>query len=240
MLVQQGDEPLIVMRLDEVNEFVNDEIFEALHRLFRQFEVQPDAASRYVARAPLSLHLFDAPSSDLNVQACLPFRDKRGNPHGGGASMGPRSYERGRRWLSPTCITRYCDEASMGPRSHERGRKCWNAIDRPSCTMWLQRGRVHKNAERDAERACTGGELAASMGPRSFERGRYPLVVDDLHGIASMGPRSFERGKMSTAKLTACHVGAASMGPRSFERGRAIIAGSPGSAGQLASMGPRS
>ena len=46
MPVQQRDEPLIVMRLDEVNEFMNDQIFEALHRLFRQFKIQPDAASR--------------------------------------------------------------------------------------------------------------------------------------------------------------------------------------------------
>ena len=52
MLVQQGDEPLIVMRLDELNEFVNDEIFKALRRLFSQFEVPPDARGRYAARHP--------------------------------------------------------------------------------------------------------------------------------------------------------------------------------------------
>jgi hypothetical protein len=79
MLVQQRDEPLIVMRLNEVDEFMNHEIFEALHGLFRQFEVQPDAASRYAARTPLSLHPLDAPSGDLNAQASLPFRDERRN-----------------------------------------------------------------------------------------------------------------------------------------------------------------
>jgi hypothetical protein len=77
MLLQQGDEPLIVMRLDEMNEFVNDEIFEALHRPFRQFEIQPDAPLRYAACTPLSLHLFDAPSSALDAQDRLPFRDER-------------------------------------------------------------------------------------------------------------------------------------------------------------------
>jgi hypothetical protein len=38
VLVHDRDEMIIVMPLDEVHEFVKDDIFEALHRLFGEFK----------------------------------------------------------------------------------------------------------------------------------------------------------------------------------------------------------
>ena len=90
-----------------------------------------------------------------------------------GASMGPRSHERGNNWTAWCTAGGY--RASMGPRSHERGNR--ETIDAP-CQK----------------------QLHASMGPRSHERGN-PGVADSGQigcGRASMGPRSHERGNMPT------------------------------------------
>ena len=65
MLVQQGDEPLIVMRLDEVNEFVNDEIFEALHRLFRHSRFSQVRRAATLHAPHFSLHFFGSPLSGM-------------------------------------------------------------------------------------------------------------------------------------------------------------------------------
>ena len=43
VLVHDRDEVLVMMPLDEMNEFVHNDIFEALYRLLSEFEVQPDA-----------------------------------------------------------------------------------------------------------------------------------------------------------------------------------------------------
>ena len=65
-----------MMPLDEMREFVHDKIFEALHRLLGELEVQPDTAGGSVATAPLGFHFLDATLSDLNTQRLLPFFEK--------------------------------------------------------------------------------------------------------------------------------------------------------------------
>ncbi|MCY1186978.1 hypothetical protein D9M73_279010 [compost metagenome] len=52
---------------------MDENVFEALDRLFRQFQVEPDAAGGNVAGAPLGFHFLDAPSVRLNPQDRLPF-----------------------------------------------------------------------------------------------------------------------------------------------------------------------
>src|SRR5581483_8190295 len=84
-----------------------------------------------------------------------------------GASMGPRSCERGNRW----CAEGFPRSgfASMGPRSCERG----NSLSPHSYPL----------------------KLIASMGPRSCERGNTsPVACAKKASNASMGPRSCERG----------------------------------------------
>ena len=58
-----------MMPLDEVHEFVNDDIFDALYRLLSEFEIQPDATSFDATGAPLGFHLLDAPVSYLNTES---------------------------------------------------------------------------------------------------------------------------------------------------------------------------
>ena len=42
-----------MMSLDEMHEFVNNDIFEALYRLLSEFEIQPDPSGADAAGAPL-------------------------------------------------------------------------------------------------------------------------------------------------------------------------------------------
>ena len=62
VLVHDRDEPIVMVPLDEVHEFVDNYIFEALRRLLSEFEVQPDATSFDSTGAPLGFHFLDAPA----------------------------------------------------------------------------------------------------------------------------------------------------------------------------------
>ena len=59
--VHVGDEAVVVMSLEQVDHFVDDDVFEAVGGFFDEFEVEPDAAGSDVAGAPFCFHLFDAP-----------------------------------------------------------------------------------------------------------------------------------------------------------------------------------
>ena len=153
-----------------------------------------------------------------------------------GASMGPRSHERGneRKQHPHTSDAR----ASMGPRSHERGnvpeppkptpktktlqwgRVLMNAetkltVPWQSFIRVLQWGRVLMNAETSLAEDSHRGPRDASMGPRSHERGNVEKVRE-VHAFfqeASMGPRSHERGNRSKTlprrRRSGCFNGAA-------------------------------
>jgi hypothetical protein len=69
VLVHDRCKVIIMMALDEMHEFVNNDIFETLHRLLSEFEIQPDATSFDATGAPLGFHLLDAPVSDLNTES---------------------------------------------------------------------------------------------------------------------------------------------------------------------------
>src|SRR5947209_4683914 len=79
MSVHQREKSIIVMPLNKVGEFMNDQVFEALHRLLCKFEVQPDAARIRVARPPFGLHLLYAPVRGLDTENCLPLCQQRKN-----------------------------------------------------------------------------------------------------------------------------------------------------------------
>src|SRR5438128_2333430 len=76
VFVHNRDESVIMMPLDEMHEFVDDDIFEALYWLFGEFKVQPDATGVSVACAPLGFHSFDAVRGYLKAQGRLPFVQK--------------------------------------------------------------------------------------------------------------------------------------------------------------------
>ena len=79
MLIQDREKPIVVMPFQQVGQFVNDDVFEALHRLFREFEIEPDSAGGGVAGAPFGFHPLDAPVGDMHSQDGLPLLHERGD-----------------------------------------------------------------------------------------------------------------------------------------------------------------
>lgn len=77
--VHNPDKAVIVVALDEMHEFVGNDVFETLHGLLGQFEVQPDATGFGVASAPSGFHFLYAPVCELDAQDGVPFLDKRWN-----------------------------------------------------------------------------------------------------------------------------------------------------------------
>ena len=71
--VHQRREPVIVARLQQMQQLVHYDVFEALRRLLGQLQVEPDAAGIRVATAPFGFHLFDAPACCVNTQLCFPL-----------------------------------------------------------------------------------------------------------------------------------------------------------------------
>ena len=52
MLIHQGDEPVVVMPLHQMRQFVDDDVFKALRRLLGEFEIQPDTPGFRIAGSP--------------------------------------------------------------------------------------------------------------------------------------------------------------------------------------------
>ena len=141
--------------------------------------------------------------------------DLRGHDSLSGASMGPRSDERGN--VAPQ------RRHAMGLLL-QWGRVRMNAemseiLEDILTDIELQWGRVRMNAEIIFAAFDAPAHRLASMGPRSDERGNRYDPSDGLpNPAASMGPRSDERGNHSRRRLRPSRV-SASMGPRSDERG---------------------
>lgn len=76
-LIHVGDEAGVVVRLEEMNEFVHHHILQTGLGLFGEFEIEPDAARFNIAGAPSSFHLFDLPLGSLDADDGLPFFDER-------------------------------------------------------------------------------------------------------------------------------------------------------------------
>ncbi len=122
--------------------------------------------------------------------------------------------------------------ASMGPRSRERGRLA--VVTVPVPVSGLQWGRVRENAEGPGRPKGSASVIRLQWG-RVRENaeglhGHHPVGVRGRE--ASMGPRSRERGRRDAGR---CGLGQAmaSMGPRSRERGRLFSGTCASAAGTL-------
>lgn len=73
--IHQGFETVVVVLFQEMQQFMDDDIFQAVLWLLCQFQVDPDALSKDVAGAPFGFHLFDRPLVDLYSDDILPFAD---------------------------------------------------------------------------------------------------------------------------------------------------------------------
>ena len=77
--IHQRFEAGVVAALEEVDHFMDDDIFEAFKWIPDQFEVEPDSTSADVARAPAGPHPLELPLGDVDVHCRFPFRDDRRN-----------------------------------------------------------------------------------------------------------------------------------------------------------------
>ena len=76
VVVHQGDEASVVGRFQEVHEFVNQDVLEALWGLLGQLGVEADRVGRGVAAPPFSLHPTDEEALHLDSQSRLPSRQQ--------------------------------------------------------------------------------------------------------------------------------------------------------------------
>lgn len=74
--IHQGFEIVVVVLFQEMQQFVDDDVFKAVFRLLCQFQVDPDALGEDIASAPFGFHLFDRPLGDLYSDYVLPFDDQ--------------------------------------------------------------------------------------------------------------------------------------------------------------------
>ncbi len=87
--------------------------------------------------------------------------------------------------------------ASIGPRSFDRGKGVYLA-SAPGCYLSLQLGRGRLTAESCHSASGSHDSRPASIGPRSFDRGkRFTQTINAQYRAASIGPRSFDRGKVN-------------------------------------------
>jgi hypothetical protein len=73
MPVHQFDKLLIVAPLDQVNEFVDDNVFKTLTRLFCQLRIQPDAPGVGIAATPFGPHVLNIESRTAYSDSLLPL-----------------------------------------------------------------------------------------------------------------------------------------------------------------------
>src|SRR5664279_129564 len=77
VLVHQRSETIIVVPLQEMDHFVDGDVFQTADRLLGQLQIEPDSAGIHVAASPLGFHLLDSPVVDAYAQSRLPFLQER-------------------------------------------------------------------------------------------------------------------------------------------------------------------
>jgi hypothetical protein len=78
-LVHQGDKSTVVSRFEQVNHFMENDVFETFEGLFGKFEIEPDGFGFGAAAAPLGFHLSDPKVFYRNAEVLFPFGYQRGN-----------------------------------------------------------------------------------------------------------------------------------------------------------------
>lgn len=78
VVVHEGVEALVVAGFEEVDEFVDEDVFETGGGLFGEFGVEADGAAGGGATAPAGFHMADGDVGDLNAEDGFPFGDEGG------------------------------------------------------------------------------------------------------------------------------------------------------------------
>lgn len=65
-MCQRCPEAVIATTFEQVDHFMDEDVFQALRRFLRQFQIQPDTAGLNVAGPPLRLHPSDTTLGDFH------------------------------------------------------------------------------------------------------------------------------------------------------------------------------
>ena len=76
VVIHECDEAGVVGGFDEVEEFVDDEVFEALGGLFGEVRVEADGSGEVVAASPACFHALDEELPGLDAEAGFPLGDE--------------------------------------------------------------------------------------------------------------------------------------------------------------------
>ena len=68
-----------MIAFQQVCHLMHDDVFQAFRRMFRQFQIEPDATGADIAAPPTRLHLLDAPFMHLLPDDRLIFLDQFGD-----------------------------------------------------------------------------------------------------------------------------------------------------------------
>ena len=72
VLVHNSEETIFMMPLDQMREFVNNDILEALFRLLGEFGIETDSAGSWVAATPLGFHPLHVEPAHRDVEPWFP------------------------------------------------------------------------------------------------------------------------------------------------------------------------
>jgi hypothetical protein len=75
-IIHIRNKPLIVMTLEQMNHLMYNNVLQTIDRFLDQLEIQPDALSFNITRAPFGFHLFYAPLCHLHADNRFPFNDQ--------------------------------------------------------------------------------------------------------------------------------------------------------------------
>ena len=74
---EQALEASVVRGFEQVSQLVDQNVFKALRRLFRQIGVQADQSGGRVTASPFRFHALEEIAGDLHAKLCFPFRNQR-------------------------------------------------------------------------------------------------------------------------------------------------------------------
>ena len=78
-IIHIRNKPLVVMALEQMNHFMDNDVLQTIDRFLDQLEIQPDSLSLDIASAPLGFHLFHTPLCHLHTDDRFPFSDQGSN-----------------------------------------------------------------------------------------------------------------------------------------------------------------
>lgn len=76
-LIHQGLKPRVVMAFQQVDQFVDEDVFQALRGLFGEFGVEEEGAGGGVATTPFGFHVAEEDAGGVDAEGGFPFGEER-------------------------------------------------------------------------------------------------------------------------------------------------------------------